>query len=60
MTMPQITAAIDRLESRIRARHADVNRIFIEARALKRAASGEASAAGDDHGNGTGHREAGS
>jgi len=60
MTMPQIAAAIDRLESRIRARHAEVIRIFIEARALKRAASGVASAAGEDRGNGTGHREAGS
>jgi cation diffusion facilitator family transporter len=59
MTMPQIAAAIDRLETQIRARHADVIRIFIEARALQRAASGEASARGDDRGSGSGHREGG-
>ena len=59
MTMPQITAAIDRLESRIRARHADVIRIFIEARVLKRAASGEASAAGDEQSIGYARRETG-
>jgi hypothetical protein len=39
MTMPQIAAAVDRLETQIRNKHTDVIRIFIEAKALRSAAS---------------------
>jgi cation diffusion facilitator family transporter len=59
MTMPQIAGAIDRLESHIRARHAEVIRIFIEARSLKRAATDGAPALGDKQVHGSGRREAG-
>ena len=56
MTMPQIAAAIDRLETQIRARHADVIRIFIEVKSLKGAASTAGAAFERDH-NDPGHRE---
>jgi cation diffusion facilitator family transporter len=59
MTMPQIAGAIDRLESHIRARHAEVIRIFIEARSLKRAATDGAPAPGDKPVHGSGRQEAG-
>jgi divalent metal cation (Fe/Co/Zn/Cd) transporter len=39
MTMPQIAAAIDRLETQIRNKHTDVIRIFIEAKSLRSAAT---------------------
>ena len=55
MTMPQIAAAIERLETQIRARHADVIRIFIEAKSLKGAAT-TAGAAFERDRNDPGHR----
>lgn len=39
MKAPEIAAAVERLENKIRARHTEVSRIFIEARALRRAAA---------------------
>jgi divalent metal cation (Fe/Co/Zn/Cd) transporter len=35
LTAPQIAAAIDRLETSIRSKHPEINRIFIEARSLR-------------------------
>jgi cation diffusion facilitator family transporter len=58
MTMPQIAAAIDRLETQIRGKHADVIRIFIEAKAFRRAASTEGAASGEGQGNDAKPREA--
>jgi cation diffusion facilitator family transporter len=48
MTTPEIAAAIERLERKIRDRHVEVSRIFIEARAL-RGVSPSAPGAGGGH-----------
>lgn len=48
MKAPEIARAVERLENKIRARHAEVSRIFIEARAL-RCDGSSGGGAGDRH-----------
>jgi hypothetical protein len=57
IAVSKFAAAIDRLETQIRNKHTDVIRIFIEAKALRSAASIAETDLESDHGNCIRHRE---